>query len=170
MSNYFYWTINPEKGEAMAQVKAFHLGLLPIKNITLAEQQPFIDFADRILSFNTDLQAKRQRFQKRLSDNFNATTNKGLQPLVITNALEQFDELEFKQFLAELKKQKIILSLKQQDEWEEYFNAYKSECSNFVSQIEVTDKEIDRMVYALYRLTEEEMEIVEENKGFKQHK
>jgi hypothetical protein len=129
MSNYFYWTINPEKGEAMAQVKAFHLGLLPIKNITLAEQQPFIALTDQMLSLNTDLQCKRQRF------------------------------------LAELKKQTRghapLLSLKQQDEWEEYFNAYKSECGNFVSQIEATDKEIDRMVYALYGLTEEEVGIVE---------
>jgi hypothetical protein len=53
------------------------------------------------------------------------------------------------------------LSLKQQDEWEEYFTEYKTECSNFVQQIAETDKEIDRMVYELYGLTEEEIEIIE---------
>jgi hypothetical protein len=79
------------------------------------------------------------------------------------NALEHFDTLEFKQFLAELKKQKITLSLKQQDEWEEYFNDYKMECITFATQIVTTDKEIDRMVYALYGLTEEEVMVIEKN-------
>jgi hypothetical protein len=60
-----------------------------------------------------------------------------------------------------LHKQKITLSLKQQDEWEEYFNEHKMECTNLVSQIAEADKEIDRMVYALYGLTEEEIKIIE---------
>jgi hypothetical protein len=130
---------------------------LKIPAIGKTEQQPFIALADQMLSLNADLQAKRQRFLKRLSDNI----NKGLKPLVITGALERFDELEFKQFLVELKKQKIALSLKQQDEWEEYFNEYKTECCNFARQIDETDKEIDRMVYELYGLTEEEVGIIE---------
>jgi hypothetical protein len=50
-------------------------------------QQPFIVLADKILSINADLQSKRQRFLKRLSDNFNAVK--------ITGILERFEELEF---------------------------------------------------------------------------
>jgi competence protein ComGF len=69
--------------------------------------------------------------------------------------------LDFKQLLVVLKKQKITLSLKQQDEWEEYFNEYKTECTNLVNQINTTDKEIDGMVYGLYGLTEEEVRIIE---------
>jgi hypothetical protein len=175
LSDYFYWTINPEKGEAMAEVKAFHLGLLPIKKISLSDQQPFITLADKMLSLNADLQAKRQRFLKRLSDNLNYIPTTGHTPL--------FDTMEFKQFLVELNKPtrglaplpklkqlaplpKLkqlapLLKLKQQDEWEEYFNEYKTECRKLVNQIESTDKEIDRMVYALYGLTEEEIKIVE---------
>jgi hypothetical protein len=159
--NWYYWTINPEKGEAMAEVKAFHLGLLPIKKISVSEQQPFIDFTDKMLSMNTTLLQKRRRLLKRLSDNFTVATNKGINPLVITGALEHFDELDFKQFLAELKKQKITLTLKQQDEWEEYFNEYKTECSALANQIQTTDREIDGLVYGLYGLTEEEIGVVE---------
>jgi hypothetical protein len=149
---FLYESSINESGKVFAQVKIIYVDPLPIKNISLSEQQPFINLADKMLSLNTDLQSKRQRFLKRLSDNFSA--------LKITGTLEHFDELEFKQFLAELKRQKITLSLKQQDEWEEYFNAYQTECRNFVNQIEATDKEIDRMVYALYGLTEEEVGIV----------
>jgi hypothetical protein len=126
---------------------------IPLVEVSKEEQQPFIDLADKILSLNSELQTKRQRFQKRLSDNF---TN-----LKITGNLERFDESDFKQFVAELKKQKITLSLKQQDEWEEYFNDYKKDCNELSTQIANTDKEIDRDVYALYGLTDEEIKVIE---------
>jgi hypothetical protein len=54
-----------------------------------------------------------------------------------------------------------VLKLKQQDEWEEYFTDYQSECRDFASLIDTTDKEIDRRVYALYGLTVEEVGIIE---------
>jgi hypothetical protein len=151
----YYFIKNTAKAERKLFPKIIlnDLRLFPIKEISLEQQQPFITLADQILSLNTDLQIKRQRFLKRLADNFSG--------IKITGALEHFDELEFVPFLAELKKQKISLSLKRQDEWEEYFNEYKVECRNFVGQIETTDREIDGLVYALYGLTEEEVRIIE---------
>jgi type I restriction-modification system DNA methylase subunit len=137
-------------------IKPKYLELLPIKNISISEQRPFVNKVDKMRLLNSELQTKRQRFLKRLSENF---TN-----IKITGALGRFDELEFKQFTAELKKQKIALSLKQQDEWEEYFCEYKKECCELVNQINVTDKEIDRMVYELYGLGEEEIGVVENKK------
>ena len=62
-----------------------------------------------------------------------------------------FDERNFSDFLSELRKQKIVLSLKQQDEWEEYFNDYKQQCNELSAQISATDREIDRMVYEIGR-------------------
>jgi hypothetical protein len=151
--NFIYKIKNPQEGKTFAEIKPSVIKRLPLRKISLQEQQPFVILADQMLTLNADLQSKRQRFLKRLSDNFNAVK--------ITGILERFEELEFKQFLAELKKQKITLSLKQQDEWEEYFIDYQTECTIFVQQIAETDKEIDRMVYALYGLTEEEIGIVE---------
>ena len=64
--------------------------------------------------------------------------------------------------IEELRKSKIILSLKLQDEWEEYFNEYKEQLLLLLkAEIEKTDREIDQMVYELYGLTPEEIEIVE---------
>ena len=71
--------------------------------------------------------------------------------------------MDFKQLVAELKKQKINLSLKQQDEWEEYFTEYKSECNSLSVRIDETYGTIDKMVYELYGLTEEVIEVVEKN-------
>ena len=75
--NYYYWTINPEKGEVMAEVKAFHLGLLPIKNISITKQQPFIELADKMLSLNAELNDKKSRFIRRLEQNFENIKIKG---------------------------------------------------------------------------------------------
>ena len=151
--NYYYWTLNPEKGEAMAEVKAFHLGLLPIRRIPLIEQQPFIALANTMLSLNKELQEKRSRFLRRLTEN--------MEGVKITTALQTFDQMDFKALVAELKKQKIKLSLVQQDEWEDYFNQYAEACRELSAQIATTDQEIDQRVYQLYGLTEEEVKMID---------
>jgi competence protein ComGF len=71
--------------------------------------------------------------------------------------------LDFKGFVAELKKQKIKLSLVQQDEWEDYFNQYRHACQELSEQIKATDNEIDSKVFDLYGLTQEERGIVMSN-------
>ena len=106
-----------------------------------------------MLSLNKDLQAKRARFLRRLQDN--------MPDIKINGTLAEFDTLDFAGFVAELKKQKIKLSLVQQDEWEDYFTQYKSAINDLSAQIAATDKEIDARVYALYGLTEEEIATIE---------
>ena len=123
----------------------------PIPECT--DQQPFIDLADKMISLNKDLQAKRARFIRRLQDN--------MPDIKITGTLESFDTLDFAGFVAELKKQKIKLSLVKQDEWEDYFNQYKAACTELTSAISATDAEIDSRVYDLYGLTEEEIQLIE---------
>ena len=110
--------------------------------------------SETMLTLHQQLQEKRSRFQHRLSENFEGVK--------ITSALQQFDQMDFKGLMAELKKQKIKLSLSQQDEWEDYFNQRVSECQELTAQIKVTDNEIDNLVFDLYGLTEEERKIVME--------
>ena len=62
--------------------------------------------------------------------------------------------------MAELKKQKLSILLKQQDEWEDFFNERVAECQELTAQIKATDEEIDNKVFDLYGLTREEREIV----------
>lgn len=120
------------------------------------DQQPFITLADQMLTLTADLQKLRSRFHRRMTENLEDLKK-------ITTALETFDHLSFEEFNKELKKQKVKLSLTQQDEWEEYFAQNKQRCADIEAQIAQTDKEIDRLVYQLYGLTEEEIAIVEDN-------
>ena len=48
----------------------------------------------------------------------------------------------------------------------QYFNEQKQKAQDLQSQITQTDREIDRKVYELYGLTEEEIKIVEESVGW----
>ena len=131
-----------------------HIRNIPIPAISLDAQQPFIALAETMLSLNSQLQEKRNRFLRRLNEN--------MEGVKITTALQNFDKLAFADFVAELKKQKIKLSLAQQDEWEEYFNQRVAECQTLSAQIKATDNEIDNKVFDLYGLTEEERKIVME--------
>ena len=47
--DFVYRSINPEKGEALAQVKSFHLGILPFYPLSTNNQIPFIQIVDQIL-------------------------------------------------------------------------------------------------------------------------
>lgn len=138
--------------QAFPQILMTDLENLPIPEYS--DQQPFIDLSDRMLSLNHDLQAKRARFLSLLQNN--------LPEVKISGSLETFDTLDFAGFVAELKKQKIKLSLTQQDEWMDFFDKYKSECNALTVTIAETDKEINARVYTLYGLEAEEIKLIEQ--------
>ena len=119
-------------------------------------QQYFLNalsaLADTLLSLTQQLQEKRSRFLRRMTENLNGVK--------ITAALQTFDQMTFAAFVAELKKQKIKPSLSQQDEWEDYFNQRAADCRHLSAQIAQTDSEIDQRVFDLYGLTQEEREVV----------
>lgn len=134
-------------------IKAEYLKQVRFPNLSIEEQKPLIDLADNMLSLHSTLQTKRNRFLHRLQEN--------MPDIKINGTLENFDLYDFPKFVSELKKQKIKLTLVQQDEWEEYFNHYKQECNALVNEITVSDSKIDELVYQLYNLTEEEIKVVE---------
>ncbi|HPW65871.1 MAG: Eco57I restriction-modification methylase domain-containing protein [Salinivirgaceae bacterium] len=117
------------------------------------DQQPFIDKADQMLSLNKSLQEILQKFTRMLERRFEIDK--------IPNRLQEWHTLSFNEFLNELRKRKVKLSLAQETEWEDYFHAEKEKATTIAEQISATDREIDQMVYKLYDLTDEEIEIVE---------
>jgi len=75
--------------------------------------------------------------------------------------LQNWYLLSYKEFINELSKKKVKLSLTEEAEWEYYFLEESKKAQSLKSEIDKTDREIDRMVYELYGLTEEEIVIVE---------
>lgn len=126
---------------------------LPIKNVSVDLQKPLIDKAEIMLSLNKELLELSGKFQRNLQREFSFET--------LPKKLQNWEHLSYTDFLKELTKQKVILSLSQKSEWEDYFEIEKKKVLDIKSQIDSTDKEIDQMVYELYGLTEEEIGIVE---------
>ena len=135
------------------------IGLLPIKSISLTEQQPFVDLADKMLSLNKRLQKQFANFTRLIKNNLH------IEKLSIV--LQNFYTLDFAAFLKEVSKLKTSdgtkakIALKDQVEWNDAFDASKSACLELQAEIASTDAEINRLVYKLYGLTDEEIKIVE---------
>ncbi len=128
---------------------------LPIPKIPIEIEEYFIIKADLMLELNKKLQITKQNFHNEL----------GLDKL--SQKLQKFEELEFDEFVKEFTKAKKIKFADKlaernfKNNWSALFENDKKEVLQIQNQINITDKEIDQMVYKLYDLTEDEIKIVE---------
>jgi REP element-mobilizing transposase RayT len=125
----------------------------PIPALSFNEQIHFQHQSEKIITlinhFN-DINYKLQRTLKRKFED-----------IEINKKLENWYELTYTELILELSKKKIKLSIADEAEWEDYFVQEQQKALALKSQIDQTDAAIDRMVYELYGLTEEEIQIVE---------
>ncbi|MGL2962922.1 Eco57I restriction-modification methylase domain-containing protein [Flavobacterium sp. RSB2_4_14] len=149
--NYFYKLSTEETGRAFAQVKTVNVKKIPF--LDSENKQPFIEKADLMLSLNKDLQEQSQKFQRTIQRKFELTD--------LPKKLQDWYLLSYADFIKELGKLKIKLTLSQEAEWEDYFTTEANKANAIKTQINATDKAIDAMVYELYGLSKEEIEIVE---------
>ena len=151
--DYRYKSIGKQTGNGVYEYFENGVGKLPIPEISLEQQKPFIEYADKMLSLNEDLQKKINRFIGRIKETYSLEKT--------TQGMESFYKLPFADFVKELSKQKVKLSMRQKDELEDYFNEYVNDISALNETIEKTDREINALVYNLYGLSEEEIDIIE---------
>ena len=151
--SYFY---NLYYGESNTNLTKIAFENIPLVNIENINQQPFIKKADKMLFLNKNLQEISQKFQRMIMREL------GLEK--ISTKLQNWYLLNFDEFIKELSKVKVKLSLSQKADWEDYFIAEKSKAETLNNEITKTDKEIDGMVYELYGLNEEEIKIIEGEK------
>ena len=110
-------------------------------------------------TYSTQLTAELQNLCSKFTRNIQREFN--LEKL--SAKLENWVQLSFNEFLKELEKSKVKLTLSQKAEWEDYFIQESKKALEIKHQIDTTDKQIDQMVYQLYGLSEEEIKIVEGN-------
>jgi hypothetical protein len=154
--DFFYRILVGEQGRTFAQIKGTNLSKIPIKEISIESQQPFIEKADQMIDLNKQFHRTQKEFLDWLKIQY------GLEKQ--SKKLESFYALDEKAFFAELKKklpkENKNISPKQTGEIKQYFEDYRQKIIALKNEIEKTDSEIDEMVYELYGLTKEEIEIV----------
>ncbi len=109
--------------------------------------------ASKLLELSQQLRGKVNKFLKFLGSSY------GLGKL--SKKLEAFYNLSFNDFVKELKKQKVSLSKKDEFELMDLFEKQKARIFEIHHAIKATDKEINNMVYQLYELTENEIQLIE---------
>jgi type I restriction-modification system DNA methylase subunit len=129
-----------------------------VRNIPLIEidknaQKIFISKSDLMLQLNKDLQEQTRKFLSLLQSDFKLEKP--------SKKIEEFYTLTWSEFEKELSKNKITLLGVSKDDWFDRFDRFKKLALELKTQIDQTDKEIDLMVYELYGLTQEEIQIVE---------
>lgn len=108
-----------------------------------------------MINLNKELLNVSKKFISYLSDKYNLSK--------ITGKIQEFYLYDFNELLKELKKQKITLQGMEEYNLKEIFDNEKKNILGIKENIEKTDKEIDKMVYELYGLTEDEIKLVEES-------
>jgi hypothetical protein len=155
LMGYYFSFKFAEFDDVFPKAKIGQCKKLPIKNINTNSQQPFIEKANLMLSKNAALQEATKAFIKLLLAKF--------ETINVNTKLEKWYNLSFADFSKELSKQKIKLSLAQESEWLSFFEQEKQKALTIKNEIDATYLAIDKMVYALYGLSEEEVRIVEGN-------
>jgi type I restriction-modification system DNA methylase subunit/REP element-mobilizing transposase RayT len=122
-------------------------------------QKPFIEKADMMLSLNKAFQEVVSKFQRTLQRKF--FTTKAMEHAPLPRNLQEWYRLSFTEFIKDLTKNKVKLSLLEETEWEDFFEQERKKAQELKAQIDATDKAIDQMVYELYGLSEEEIGVVE---------
>ncbi len=150
----FYYFTNTFSDNKITFPKVKRSQLLELPYNYEYEANSLIEKANKTLALNKDFFEVSNKFQRNLQREFEQLDK-------LSKKLENWYELTYAEFLKELKKKKIELSLSQKAEWEDYFLTEQQKAIELQNQITATDKEIDAMVYKLYGLSEEEIAIVE---------
>ena len=150
---YLYEQSINECGKVFAQVKIIYINQLPIKDISKEYQAPFVKKVNTILECNKHFSDIANKFVRYLITSYH--------PKKVTSKLKEFYNTEFGDFILELRKQKVIISKKDEYEFMEIFESEKSKALQIKTQIDQTDLEIDQMVYRLFGLSDEDIKTVE---------
>ncbi|GAA5818065.1 MAG: Eco57I restriction-modification methylase domain-containing protein [Methanobrevibacter sp. CfCl-M3] len=151
--NFYFKLLGSPLGSAGYDISKIFIEQLPIVMASKEEQKPLIDLTTKIIAKNKELQKEIKSFQKYLKSDFKVTK--------INKKLTEYYNLGFEDLYAEVKKQYKDLTRKEKDKLEKEYNESIAILKPLQVEIANIDKEIDKLVYELYNLTEDEIAIIE---------
>ena len=155
LMDFLYQDLVNEGDRVFPEVKPVQLFKLPIAPANKEQQIEIDKLVEVVTNCNIDLIKQTNRFIKLLQSSFsNLTVNK---------KIETWYEMKFGEFRKELEKQKIAIPIKELMDYQDLFDTNATQIKEIQTKINNTEKAIDKMVYALYDLTDEEIQIIEKN-------
>ncbi|MFA9392080.1 MAG: Eco57I restriction-modification methylase domain-containing protein [Prolixibacteraceae bacterium] len=162
LAKLWIWYNCPELQGGTREIRKVYFEHFPVPQANEEQTALLAQYAIERTQLTTNLQTLSAKFQRTIQRKFFLDSTRELTPLnTLPAKLQDWYLLTYAEFIKELGKKKIKLSLSDEAEWEDYFLAEKEKALAIKSQIDSTDKKIDQMVYQLYGLTEDEIKIVE---------
>lgn len=145
------WYRCPELLGGAREIRKIFFEKFPVPDVG-AKREFFETRVDERLATFATVRKTRRRFLRRLREDF--------PDLKATEKLENFDEATFAAFCNELKKQKIKLTPKARDEWEDYFDAQLETARAANARCAELDAELDDAVADLYGFDADERAVL----------
>jgi hypothetical protein len=153
LAKLWIWYKCPELQGGTREISKVYFENFPIPKATNKDIAILENYAKDNILFLRTLKEISQKFQRTIQRKFDLED--------LPKKLQDWYSLSYSEFIKELAKKKIKLSLSDEAEWEDYFTQESKKALDLKTQIDATDKAIDAMVYELYGLTQEEIEIFE---------
>jgi len=151
--DFYFRAVFSDYRETFPIMKSGNIENLPIPKISLSEQQPFVELADKMLEYHKQV--------NELKNNFIELVKSELKVGKITNKLDDWNDCSWDEFSDELKKAKVKLGMKELNEWKQFYSNEKSKAQNYIKQIGLIDNEINKKVYKLYNFDNDDIQYID---------
>ena len=152
LAKLWIWYNCPELQGGTREIRKAYFEHFPVPQANEEQTATLAQYATERTQLTADLQTLCSKFTRNIQREYNLEK--------LSTKLENWFQTPFNEFLKELEKSKVKLTLSQKAEWEDYFLQESKKALDIKQQIDTTDKEIDRMVYVLYGLSEDEIKLV----------
>lgn len=133
------------------------LKYLPIKEISLDDQEVFVDLVDNIMLFTADFIKEQNSFIKWLNNYYNTNIN-----LDTNSSLKKYYNLDFNEFFKKIKNKTKIKNREDTELLENEFTKSLSKLNSLKNKIIKLSDEIDDNVFELYELSDEDKKSIKE--------
>ncbi len=147
LAKLWIWHNCPELQGGTREIRKVYFEHFPVPQANEKQTAKLARYATDRAQLTANLQSLCSKFTRNIQREYNLEK--------LSAKLENWFQTPFNEFLKELEKSKVKLTLSQKAEWEDYFIQESGKALDIKHQIDATDKEIDRMVYGLYGLSEE---------------
>jgi len=153
VSTFFLRSIGIQRQGGFIEQQPMTVKQIPIPNVNDALRHVLTEKVEMLLK----LHSEKQELQKQALELLRAEYKLPK----VTQKLENFLRLGWNEFIEELEKQKVRISMTQKDELNSWFRSKQAAAKNLHELAERLKKEIDTSVYDLYNLNEDEIKLIE---------
>lgn len=155
LAKLWIWYNCPELQGGTREISKVYFEHFPVPLASQEQQAELAQFAKERTQLTNDFQTLTSKFVRSIQRKFNLEK--------MTTKMQNWYLLSYAEFIKELSKKKVKLSLSEEAEWEDYFDGQKQKAQTLKSKIDQIDQNIDRKVYGMYGVTEgEETKTVEQ--------